>query len=134
MNHYTNLNANIAKQTVRETPFYVVPLLYVLAPISVGSLLDIYINKLIGSQHCSFSDGEQKCSVYGIEMNSWHREILRSIFQLTIAFMIFLFINQYLTNQIYTNLATILFFVSQTYLFDDFRRVLSSVIFNFTYN
>jgi hypothetical protein len=100
----------------------------------LGGLNDIYINKIIGLQHCSFADGEQNCTIYGYSLKSWQRETLRVLLQLLIVFCMVIYVPKYITNQLYLNLSMVLFLISQTYLFDDFRRLLAGTIFKINYS
>lgn len=130
MNHYMNLNIPTANQ---ETSLYLVPFLYILAPMVVGTLLDIYINKYIGPQHCSFDEGEKNCTINSISFKTWQRELLRFLIQIVIGFGVFILLQKFISKQIYLDLSLILFFLCQTYLFDDFRRLIANILFDLTY-
>jgi hypothetical protein len=131
MNHYTNLN--IPSQAVQEIPIYLAPILYMISPMSAGTLIDILMNKLIGPQHCSFDNGEKNCTVYGIDMATWQRELLRILIQIIVSFLLIVFLQKYITKPLYLNLSLILFLLCQTYLFDDFRRLWAGIMFSLTH-
>ena len=129
-----NSYMNISSTQILETPLYIVFLLYILGPITTGTLIDILINKGLGPQHCSFEEGEKTCTFYGFDVKTWQRELVRFLLQISVTFLLIIVLQKYINKPLYLNTAIVLFIVSQTYLFDDFRRFLANIIFLINHN
>jgi membrane protein required for beta-lactamase induction len=101
-----------------------------------GIILDTLFNQLIGSQYCSYSDGEQICVFGKTRIKTWVRELVRVVLQL-IAVFLFFYVIQKLINlaqpSLLINLGIIMYIVGQKYIFEDFRRLINSIIFFYKY-
>ena len=129
MNSYTvaNLAASLTP------PFYMLVLVFIAAPLIVGSVIDIAFTQLVGSQHCSYKDGETRCTILKSEVPTLVRESGRFVAQLTIVIALLLwFASTSYAGQLRTPigvLGLILFMITQSDLMEDFRRFMNGLLF-----
>ena len=106
------------------------------APLFVGSLIDISVTKFLGSQHCSMSkEGVNSCNLGGTSIPGLHREFIRVCIQLGI--LLFL-IYSYTSSPMFTKehisiLGSAAFLIAQSDFFEDFRRMINSILFKINY-
>ena len=100
-------------------------------PLIIGSFIDVSFTQLIGSQHCSFTETEFVCTIAGTTMPAWIRELVRFLIQIVVLSLLFLFIKPYIHGDL-TFIGVIGcggFMMTQSGLFEDFRRFINSIIF-----
>ena len=116
-----------------EPPFYMLILLFIVAPLLIGSVIDIAFTQLVGSQHCSYKDGEKRCTILKSDVPALVRESGRFVVQLAIVICLVLGLaTTSYANQLRTpigSLGLILFMLTQSDLMEDFRRFMNGLLF-----
>ena len=107
-----------------------------LAPVLVGSILDILMTKAVGVQNCAFKDGETKCTLFEKSVPALVRELLRVTIQLGIILFIIYTIQTSPTfnKGHFSILGSAAFLICQSDLFEDLRRLINSLLFKIKYN
>ena len=132
MNAYTVSNFGV----VAEPSFHMLLLVLIIAPLIVGSVIDIAATQVAGSQHCSFKDGETRCTILKSDVPSAVREAGRFIVQLSLIIAVVVGFGKmlpvYFTLLTKTPLGMLglsLFVATQSDLMEDFRRLLNGLLF-----
>ena len=111
-------------------------LAFIIAPIIVGSIIDIAATQIAGSQHCSFKDGETRCTILKSDVPAAVRESGRFVVQLSLIIAVVVGFGKLLP--VYSGLLTktplgmlglALFIATQSDLMGDFRRLLNGLLF-----
>jgi hypothetical protein len=139
MNAYSSGNFTTVNPT--EPSLYIVIGSCLLLPLLAGSLLDTSTTQLVGVQNCSFKDGETKCVLFKQTVSGWIRELGRCLFQIAHVVIAVVLLQAYapvyakslLVNH-YGILGLAGFLVTQSDFFEDFRRLLNSLIFKIKHN
>ena len=104
---------------------------FLLLPVIVGSAIDVGFTQSIGSQHCSFTETEFTCTIAGKKMPAWVRELSRFILQISVLIIFIVLLKSHIRG--YESFIGILgsgaFMMTQSGLFEDFRRFINSIIF-----
>jgi len=134
MNSYSTTSSFITSGG--EQPIYMTFAKNLLAPALVGSILDIMITKLVGVQNCSFKDGETKCVLFDKSVPAIVRELLRVTIQmLVILFIVYTIQTSPVFNKEHLSImGSAAFLICQSDLFEDFRRLINSLLFKIRYN
>jgi len=118
-----------------------ISILYIIVPVILGVVIDLFFSQNIGSQFCTLNKTEYICVIHGFHIQQWQREAVRFIFQLGLimcAFMLLHKINSALITPIFSSLfglsGLIMFFIVQPDLFSDFRRFFNGLIFSIKHN
>jgi len=140
MNSYAiNLSASTAAV---ETPAWLSFLTFIIAPVVLGSIIDIGFTQIMGAQHCSFKETEHKCLILG-EKNvpAIFRELGRAVLQCIMIIILVYLLQKYAvgySKHLYTSLlgviAIVIFMNTQSDLFEDFRRFNNSLLFRIKHN
>jgi len=117
-----------------EPPFYILIGQFFVLPLVLGTILDIGVNKIIGSQYCSFNGTSKVCTIGGQAVPSYVREAGRSLVQLIGLFFILKYFSSYFKGTIYPAAGITIFILSQSELFEDFRRFINSLLFMIKHN
>lgn len=132
MNAYTVSNFGV----VAEPSFYMLLVAFIIAPLIVGSVIDIAATQVAGSQHCSFKDGETRCTILKSDVPSAVRESGRFVVQLSLIIAVvvgfckvFPVYSGLLTKTPLGVLGASLFIATQSDLMEDFRRLLNGLLF-----
>jgi len=136
MNSYS---ASLSASTgATEQSLVSVFLIFIILPVLIGSAIDIGLTQAIGPQYCSFKDTEHKCVIIGTnkEIPAIGRELGRTIIQI-ILLVILVFALQkvaptycrHLHNTLAGVVGVVAFMLTQSDLFEDFRRFNNSLIF-----
>lgn len=111
-------------------------LVYIVLPLLIGPIIDIGFTQLAGSQHCSYKDGDTKCTIFQAEIHGWLRELLRFTLQLGVVIgLVFAFVAVAPTYAGATGrlplgiIGASLFVATQSDLMEDFRRLLNGLLF-----
>jgi hypothetical protein len=111
-------------------------LLFIVLPLLVGPVIDIGFTQVIGTQHCSYKDGDTKCTIFHIELHGWLRELLRFTLQLGLVLgLVFAFgaVSPGYANMMGRSplglVGAALFVATQSDLMEDFRRLLNGLLF-----
>ena len=111
-------------------------LVYIVLPLLIGPIIDIGFTQVAGSQHCSYKDGDTKCTIFQAEIHGWIRELVRFALQLGvvigIAFAFTALAPAYAAAMGRGPLGIIgasLFIATQSDLMEDFRRLLNGLLF-----
>uniref|UniRef100_A0A6C0DQT1 Uncharacterized protein n=1 Tax=viral metagenome TaxID=1070528 RepID=A0A6C0DQT1_9ZZZZ len=116
-----------------EPSFYMLIILFIVAPLLIGSVIDITFTQLVGSQHCSYKDGETRCTILKSNVPALVRESGRFVVQLSAVICLVLgFASTTYANQLRTpigSLGLILFIATQSDLIEDFRRFMNGLLF-----
>jgi hypothetical protein len=133
MNSYSTTSSFIAGG---EPPIYMTFAKNLLAPALVGSIIDIMVTKAVGVQNCSFKDGETKCVLFDKSMPAIVRELLRVTIQmLVILFIVYTIQTSAVFNKEHLSImGSAAFLICQSDLFEDFRRLINSLLFKIKYN
>jgi len=133
MNSYSTTSSFIAGG---EPPIYMTFAKNLLAPALVGSIIDIMVTKAVGVQNCSFKDGETKCVLFDKSMPAIVRELLRVTIQmLVILFIVYTIQTSSVFNKEHLSImGSAAFLICQSDLFEDFRRLINSLLFKIKYN
>jgi hypothetical protein len=129
-----NSSAILNSTLYPEQPFYTIILQYFLAPLILGNFIDVGFTKLIGSQHCSFDGKERVCNIAGSKIPAYGREALRSLLQLLAIFLTLKYFSTQFKNTLFPIFGLGIFIYSQTDLFEDFRRLINSLLFIIKHN
>jgi hypothetical protein len=107
-------------------------------PLFVGTFLDITITQFIGVQHCSFKDAETKCIIAGQTLSAPVREFTRVLVQLLVILALYYLTYTYAPTYMATGTMGILglssFIFTQNNLYEDFRRMINSILFKIKHN
>jgi len=132
MNAYTVSNFGM----VAEPSFYMLLVVFIIAPLIVGSVIDIAATQVAGSQYCSFKDGETRCTILKSDVPSAVRESGRFVVQLSLIIAVVVGFSKVLpvysgllTKTPLGVLGTALFIATQSDLMEDFRRLLNGLLF-----
>ena len=116
-----------------EPPFYMLILLFIVAPLLIGSVIDIAFTQLVGSQHCSYKDGETRCTILKSDVPALVREAGRFLVQFAI--IMFLVLGLATTSygsQLRTPIGSLgltVLIATQSDLMEDFRRFMNGLLF-----
>jgi len=118
-----------------------VSVLYAILPLFIGAIIDITFTQHLGTQFCLIKETDYVCTIHGIEIKQWQRELGRLILQLGLIMCAFVLLQNYnsaLMTPMYTSLfgsiGLVLFFASQQDVFSDFRRLCNGIVFRAKYN
>jgi len=116
-------------------------LLYVFIPLLLGAFIDICFTQIMGTQFCSLNEGIYSCSIHGVKVPQWEREIVRCALQFGLIMCAFLFLMNYylsvvipLHTSLFGGIGLVLFWLSQPDLFSDFRRLCNGAVFAIKHN
>ena len=132
MNAYTVSNFT----PVNEPSIYMIIAVLVLAPLLVGSVIDITFTQIAGSQYCSYRDGSTRCTILNYDLSALARELYRFILQLAVVICVIIGFTK--MAPVYTAmlgktplslLGFVLFAATQADLMEDFRRLLNGLLF-----
>jgi hypothetical protein len=138
MNSYTVSNLGVVSD---EKPIYLQILMFVFVPLVYGSIVDIGFTELVGSQHCSFKDGDTRCTVFGKEIPSIVRSAARGVIQLIIIVSSLILFKKFLPA--YSKLVgqsplgvagVVLLLLTQSDMMGDFRRLFNEALFKIKYH
>lgn len=138
MNAYTVASLS---NTPDVKPMYMIVFMFTAVPIVYGTLLDIGLTELAGSQHCSFKNGDTRCVILGKEIPSIVRSTARAVGQLSILICTLILFKKYLPayniligQSALGTTGIVLLFLTQTDMLADFRRLFSEAIFKIKYH
>ena len=116
-------------------------ILYIIIPLIIGISIDILFSQIMGSQYCSLNKTEYICSLHGIRIQQWQRELMRFVLQLSLIMCAFIFLQHFtystispMYSTLFGNIGLILLFMVQGDLFSDFRRFWNGLVFSIKHN
>lgn len=127
MNHHQA--SYLSHTIIAEPPFYMNFIYYAMFPLIIGSAIDVGFNTLMGPQICSFDGNEKKCNIFGKNIPAWARELSRALIQLCILFAILILAKSHFKTTLYPICGVGIFLASQPDLYEDFRRLINSILF-----
>ena len=106
-------------------------------PLVAGNVVDIVVTKFLGSQHCSVNkEGNSTCNLGGKSVAAIFRELIRVVVQLIILlFLIYSVTSSPIFSKEHISiLGSAAFLISQSDFFEDFRRLINSIMFKINYS
>ena len=136
MNAYTVSNLT----PVNEPSIYMIIAVLILAPLLVGSVIDITFTQIAGPQYCSYRDGSTRCTILKYDLSALAREFGRFILQVMVIIGVVVGFTKMapayasmLGKTPLSLLGPVLFVATQSDLMEDFRRLLNGLLFLIKY-